>query len=135
MRSKEPVEAVLAFLEAINSADAEKLCALMTEDHVFVDGLGNRIEGKDSLRKGWAGYFRWFPNYHVSHEEVFSHGQIVAAFGTAEGTYAKNRRLTKENHWSVPAAWKAVVREGLIAEWHVYADNQPARKIMGMPNP
>jgi ketosteroid isomerase-like protein len=134
-RSKEPIETVLAFLEAINAADVEKICALMSEDHLFVDGLGNRIQGKESMRKGWTGYLRWCPDYRVSHDEIFSNGQIVAAFGSAEGTYAKDGKLAKENQWRVPAAWKAVVRDGQIAEWHVCADNQPARKIRGMPNP
>jgi len=31
----------------------------------------------------------------------------------------------------VPAAWLAVVKDGLVAEWRVYADNQPLRKLMG----
>ena len=44
-------------------------------------------------------------------------------------------QLPKENHWSAPAAWRAVVRDGLIAEWQVYADIQSARKIMGVQNP
>jgi len=134
MSTKEPVEAVLAFFNAINSADVEELCALMSEDHVFVDGLGNRMQGREAMRKGWVGYFQLFPDYRVSHEEIFSNGEIVAAFGSAEGTYAKDGKLPKENHWRVPAAWKAVVRDGFISEWHVYADNQPARKIMGLPN-
>jgi hypothetical protein len=43
--------------------------------------------------------------------------------------------LPKENHTSVPATWRAVVRDGLIAEWQVYADNQSARKITGVQNP
>jgi hypothetical protein len=41
----------------------------------------------------------------------------------------------KENHWSAPAAWRAVVRDRLIAEWQVYAGNQNARKFMGVQNP
>jgi len=135
MRSTAPVDVVLAFMECINVADVDGLCALMTEDHVFVDGLGNRIQGREAMRKGWAGYFRMFPDYRVSHSEVFSHGDVVASFGTAEATYAADGKLAKENHWSVPAAWRAVVRNGLIAEWQVYADNQAARKIMGLPNP
>ena len=135
MSSTSPVDAVLAFMDRINAADVEGLCALMTEDHLFVDGLGNRVHGREAMRKGWAGYFRMFPDYRVSHEEIFSHGDVVAAFGTAEGTYAVDGKLLKENHWSVPAAWRAVVHNGLIAEWQVYADNQAARKILGLPNP
>ena len=133
--SKEPVAVVLAFLDAINARDVEKLCALMSDDHIFVDGLGNQVWGKESMRKGWTGYFQWFPDYTVSHEEIFSQGQVVAVFGAAEGTYAVKGNLPKENHWTVPAAWKAVVQDGLVKEWHVYADNHAARKIMGWPNP
>ena len=33
--------------------------------------------------------------------------------------------------WEIPAAWKAVVRDGLVAHWQVFADNQPVRKLMG----
>jgi len=122
-------------MERINARDVEGLCALMSEDHVFVDGLGNRMQGREAMRKGWAGYFHMFPDYRVSHEEIFSQGDVVAAFGAAEGTYSVGGKLPKENHWSVPAAWRAVVRNGLIAEWQVYTDNQPARKILGAPNP
>jgi ketosteroid isomerase-like protein len=135
MGTREPVEVVLAFMDRINSRDVEGLCAWMTDDHVFVDGLGNRMQGREAMRKGWIAYFAWFPDYRVSHTEIFSDGSIVAAFGSAEGTYAVNGKLPKENHWSVPAAWKAIVRGGLIAEWQVYADNQAVRKIMGSPNP
>jgi ketosteroid isomerase-like protein len=135
MSRKLPVDTVLAFLEQINARNVDGLCALMTEDHVFVDGLGNRMQGREVMRNGWAGYFRMFPDYRVSHTDIFSEGDVVAAFGSAEGTLAVKEELPKENHWSVPAAWRAVVRDGLIAEWQVYADNQSARKIMGMQNP
>jgi ketosteroid isomerase-like protein len=135
MSNNEPIEVVLAFLDAINSRDVDKLCALMSADHVFVDALGNKVQGKESMRKAWAGYFQWFPDYRVSHEEIFSDGKLVAAFGSAEGTYAPKGNLAKQNHWNAPAAWKAVVEGGLVKEWRVYADNQAARKIMGAPNP
>jgi hypothetical protein len=38
--------------------------------------------------------------------------------------------LRPENHWTTPAAWRASIRDGLIAEWRVYADNEPIRQIM-----
>jgi ketosteroid isomerase-like protein len=135
MSNAAPIEVVLAFMEGINARDVDRLCALMTEDHVFVDGLGNRVQGRETMRKGWAGYFKMFPDYRVSHAEIFAQGNVVASFGSAEGTYAVEGKLSKENHWSAPAAWRAVVRDGLVAEWQVYADNQAARKIMGWPNP
>ena len=87
------------------------------------------------MRKGWAEYFRLFPDYRVSHTDIFSQGDVVAAFGSAEGTLAVKGELPKENHSSAPAAWRAVVRDGLITEWQVYADIQSARKIMAVQNP
>ncbi len=135
MRNDEPIAVVLAFLDAINSRNVDRLCALMSEDHVFLDALGNKVQGRESMRKAWTGYFQWFPDYRVSHEEIFSDGKLVAAFGSAEGTYAPKGNLVKENHWNAPAAWKAVVEGGLVKEWRVYADNQAARKIMGVSNP
>jgi ketosteroid isomerase-like protein len=135
MSSSGPIDVVLAFMEGINAWDVNKLCALMTQDHLFVDGLGNRMQSRETMRKGWTMYFHMFPDYRVSHAEIFSHGDMVAVFGSAEGTFAVEGKLPKENHWSAPAAWRAVVRGGLLAEWQVYADNQQVRKIMGMPNP
>jgi len=120
-----PVDTVLAFLEQINARNVDGLCTLMTDDHVFLDGLGNRMQGRKSMRKGWAAYFRMFPDYRVSHTDVFSQGDVVAAFGSAEGTLAVKGELP----------WSAVVRDGLIVEWQVYADNQSARKLMGVQNP
>lgn len=131
MDSPAPVGVALAFLDRINAHDVEGLCALMTEDHVFMDGLGTRSQGREQMRKGWTLYFSWFPDYRVSHEDVLSRDSTVLLTGSAEGTFSREGKMRAEDHWRVPAAWKAVVRDGRIAEWHVYADNQPARKIMG----
>jgi len=32
--------------------------------------------------------------------------------------------LKAENRWETPAAWRAVVEGGLVAEWRVYTDNE-----------
>lgn len=135
MKTRESAAVVLEFMDRINAADVDGLCRLMTEDHVFVDGLGNRFTGRESMRAGWKMYLSWFPDYRVSHEEIFQEHGSVAVIGAASGTYAVNGKLSKENHWQIPAAWKAVVREGQIAVWRVYCDNQPARKLMGDKNP
>jgi ketosteroid isomerase-like protein len=95
MSGKSPVDAVLAFLEQINAGNVDGLCALMTEDHLFADGLGNRMQGRESTRKGWAGYFRMFPDYRVPHAGVFSQRDVVAAFGSAEGTLSVKGQIMK----------------------------------------
>ena len=35
-----------------------------------------------------------------------------------------------ENRWKTPVALRAAVEDGLIAEWQVYADNEPIREKM-----
>jgi uncharacterized protein (TIGR02246 family) len=134
MADRDAMAVVLEFVEKINSGDVEKVAALMSEDHVFVDGLGNRVVGREKMRAGWRGYYQMVPDYKISHEEIFANGNVVAVFGTARGTdVAPGGAVKKENSWEVPAAWKAVVRNGEIAVWQVYADNQPVRKLMGAP--
>lgn len=135
MDSQQPVAIVLRFIDRINAADVDGLCALMTEDHVLIDGLGNRFAGRENLRPGWRSYLASFPDYRISHEEIFEGRGVVAVFGSASATYAVGGKLPKENHWEIPAAWKAIVRDGLIAEWRVYCDNQPARKLLGDKSP
>jgi ketosteroid isomerase-like protein len=130
-----PVNTMLAFLEQINARNVHGLCASMTDDHVFLDGLGNRMQGGESMRKGWAVNVACFLTIECHTRTFFSQGDVVAAFGSAEGTLAVKGELPKENHWSASPAWRAVVRDGLIAEWQVYADNQRARKTMGVQNP
>jgi ketosteroid isomerase-like protein len=48
-----PTEVVLDFLERINQHNADRLAELMTEDHVFIDSLGNTVSGREKMRHGW----------------------------------------------------------------------------------
>jgi uncharacterized protein (TIGR02246 family) len=125
-----PVELVLRFEHAINSRNPEAICSLMASDGEFIDSLGNRIQGAERLRSAWTGYFQMVPDYSISHSEIFADGNTVAIFGSAQGTFAKNGQLAKENFWKTPAAWRAVVKDNKIAVWQVFADNEPIRAIM-----
>jgi hypothetical protein len=75
---------------------------------------------------------RWFLDYLISHSFVLSDGETVAMFGTAQGTFSGGGPLKKENFWQTPAAWRAVVNNGKVALWQVFADNEPIREIMRM---
>jgi ketosteroid isomerase-like protein len=120
----------LAFIDQINSHDVPSLAALMTDDILFIDALGQVFHGRRQLEQGWRAYFKWFPDYSIEVEDTFSRGSVIALFGSAQGTYAVQGKLLTENHWKIPAAWKATVRDEHIAEWRVYADNEPVWKIM-----
>jgi uncharacterized protein (TIGR02246 family) len=125
-----PVETVIEFLDGINQHDADKLAELMAEDCLFVDSLGHEVRGCETMRGGWRGYFAFCPDYSVSYQEVLANGNKVAAFGTAGGTISANGELPEENKWRIPAAWLAVVEDGLVKEWRVYADNKPVYDII-----
>src|SRR5271169_226757 len=93
----------------INQRNPDRLAELMTEDHVFIDSLGNTVHGRETMRSGWRSYYAFCPDYWVSHEEVFSGGSRVAVFGAAGGTIAAPGAVAAQNRWRTPAAWFAVV--------------------------
>jgi len=126
------VAVALEFVNRINRHDVGGLAAIMSEDHRFIDGLGQAVDGRERMEKGWLGYFSWFPDYRIKVDDILSNGNVVALFGTAEGTFSVNGKLAAENHWKIPAAWKAVIRGEQVSEWSVYADNEPVWKVMGV---
>jgi ketosteroid isomerase-like protein len=128
-----PIEVVLQFEQRINSRSAEAVCALLTPDTVFIDSLGNKMQGTEKSRAGWEVYFKMVPDYLISHTEIFGQGDTVAIFGMAQGTYSKDGRILKENFWKTPAAWRAEVKDGKIAVWQVFVDNEPIREVMRRP--
>ena len=130
MKSSKTMEAVRAFVRAINSRDADQIALRMSEDHLFADSLGRRVRGREKMRRAWAGYFLFFPDYKISIAHALERRNLVALFGVAEATYSAGGDLRRANHWELPAAWRAVVRDGLVAEWQVYADNTPVLQIM-----
>lgn len=132
----ELVQAVAqAFVRAVNRHDVDALAELMTEDHCFIDSLGNAVHGRDKMRAGWGGYFRMVSDYSIAVEETYSSGAVVLLLGLAQGTFAPDGQLTEDNRWQTPLAIRASIKEGKIAEWRVYADNEPIRQLMAKPRP
>jgi uncharacterized protein (TIGR02246 family) len=118
------------FSLAINGQDPDKLAELMTPAHRFIDALGQAVEGREAMRAAWTGYFRMVPDYTITVEESFCLGQVVVMLGTAQGTYAPDGQLRAENRWQTPAAFRARIEDGKVAEWRVIADNEPMRQLM-----
>lgn len=94
----------------------------MTEDHTFVDSSGSIQSGRENMTAGWEEYFRMFPDYKIQVESILQDKAFVAVFGSASGTYNGKRGLVPENRIEMPAAWKAVVENGKVKLWQVYAD-------------
>jgi uncharacterized protein (TIGR02246 family) len=127
----ESAEAVAkGFMRAINRQDVNALAELMTEEHRFVDALGNVVEGRDRMRVSWGSYFDMVPDYTIAVDETHCDGPVVVMLGTAGGTFAAGGRLLSENRWQTPAVFRAQVNNDKVAEWRVYADNEPIRQII-----
>jgi limonene-1,2-epoxide hydrolase len=120
--NSEEVDAVAAFVAAINRHDIPGLSRLMAADHTFVDSTGRTQSGRENMAAGWTEYFKLFPDYQIHAERFLADKTIVAVFGSASGTYRGKRGLVAENRIAMPAAWKALVEHGRIKLWQVYAD-------------
>jgi hypothetical protein len=54
---------------------------------------------------------------------MFLKGDTVAALGFASATF-QGLSDRKGNYWHLPASWKAVIKNGKIYLWQVYADSK-----------
>ncbi|HML15612.1 MAG TPA: nuclear transport factor 2 family protein [Bryobacteraceae bacterium] len=111
------------WLAAINGHDVEALVELMTPDFVFVNSVGNRVDGARAMEPGWRNYFTMCPDYWIRTDLIMSDGDTLLLAGEAGGTI-------DGQPWETPAAWKAVTRGAAVAEWRVFADNKPVYEIL-----
>lgn len=117
------ISVVKSFISHINSINIDGVVSFMSDDHTFIDAHGNQIIGKEKMKAGWLGYFDWFPDYKIEVEQMFEDGNTVAIFGFASGTF-KGLSDNPDAHWRLPASWRAVVENGKIKIWQVYADTK-----------
>jgi ketosteroid isomerase-like protein len=127
-----PAEVAAAFVARINEHDLVGLSELMTDDHVFIDALDNRVAGRAAMRSAWEQYFALVPDYWIKVDKTLQDAGVVALFGVAGGTYGGGSSGGQKGPWQIPAAWLAETRDGQVAMWRVYADNLPIRRLMGV---
>jgi len=122
--------AATQFVKRINAHDVDGLIELMTPDHIFVDSLGER-SSRPAIENGWRRYFEMVPDYWVRIERRIMAGDTTILIGSAGGTYAaKGAPRKSKDRWETPAVWIARTRRGKVAEWRIYADNEPIRARM-----
>jgi len=125
---------VLDFIDAINSSNVEGIIDLMTDDHAFIDSQGNKTTGKDKLKQAWTGYFGLFPDYRIEIKETLEKGSLICILGFASGTYKNLHDENNSNHWRIPAAWTAIIKDNKVLSWQVYADNLIVMDIINKNN-
>jgi len=114
---------VLNFIDAINSADVDRMCDLMSIDHQFTDSQDHKITGKENMRQAWIAYFSLFRDYKIVATDIFEKEGLVCVLGYASATYMNLINENNSNYWRIPAAWRAFVKDDHIKDWQVYADN------------
>jgi ketosteroid isomerase-like protein len=122
---------VVAFIDAINAHDVDRIVALCTSDHQFVDAFG-AVMPAEQLRAGWDGYFKFMPRYGIEREDMICHDDLVAVFGYAWGGLDVDPGGSRQ--WRRPAAWRARVRDGQVALWQVYVDTKIVFDLLASGN-
>ena len=125
-------EIVLAFVKAINDHDVDEIYNLISEDHIFIDGSGEKHVGKINMKEGWKNYFDMFPDYSVDITDIIEDNLVIGFFGYASATCKIAKDKINSNFWKTPAAWKAIVENEKIKHWQVYCDYTRLIEIMKM---
>ena len=123
-------EIVEAFVDAINGGRPERIVPLMDRNGVFIDSLGNRIEGREALLAGWRAYLALFPDYRIEIDGMLVDEGQVMLHGRAGGTLHRGGRAVEGGAWRTPAAWRAVTDAKRVLLWQVYADNKPVYALL-----
>ncbi len=117
---------IVLFIEAINAHDVALLADLMSENHTFVDASGTQRSGRDTVTSGWRAYHNMFPDYRLHVDSIIQDGPVFAIFGTTSATY-------RGHVLGGPTAWKAVVEQGRVKVWQVYADYTETWRVLKAP--
>lgn len=115
-------EIVISFIKAINDHDVDKIYDLMSDDHIFIDGVGDKHFGKFGMKEGWSQYYEMFPDYRVEITDILENESIIGLFGYASGTYKNIQNELNSNYWRTTGAWKAIVEKNKVKYWQVFCD-------------
>lgn len=91
------VEFLQAFADAFNRHDADALMTFMTEDCVFEisygpEVCGQRFEGQEAVRKGFAGVWKTYPDAQWRQPTHFVAGTRGVSEWTFTGTDKEGRK-------------------------------------------
>jgi limonene-1,2-epoxide hydrolase len=121
MNELSPSSAVLKFVEFINEANLEGIASLTAEEYTFTDVAGDVyiFRGAEAIKASWDEYLSAYPNYKIHVHRVLAGGNGVAIIGRTTGSHVAPEIEEKET-----VLWTAEVRDGLVAEWRIYSDQE-----------
>jgi ribosomal protein S18 acetylase RimI-like enzyme len=112
----------LKFNECITNRDIGGLSNMMTENHVFIDMVNNRIGGKmNCIVHAWKPFFALYPNYQNIFENIVVRDTAVIMQG-----YSVCSEETLNN---CHAIWVAEIVNNKVALWQIYSDTKENREM------
>lgn len=118
----------LAFVQAMNQHDLEKMAALLSDDHVFTGAYGEQAKGRESVLKGWAEYFEAFPDYSFELEEVLLAPNGTMIHGWSTGTSLAAVRTGRT--FRVPSVFRIKIKDEKIQHWRIFTDTMLPSEIL-----
>ena len=118
-----PESIVERFNDAISAHDITALGALMSDDHVFVDSVGGRVDDHAACIEAWRSFFAAFPDYRNVFDRIEATAGTVVALGRSE---------CQSPELDGPALWRAIVVDAAVREWRVYDDTPENRRELGV---
>jgi ketosteroid isomerase-like protein len=129
--SQENVEAVRAAMEAFNRRDGKAFGALLTKDAEIMPVRavleGTAYRGPDAASQYCAAVDESWDSLRWEVEEIRASGSWVLALGRIRG-----RGRGTGAAIDVRAGWVARFRDGLVANFHTYADRAEALEAVGL---
>jgi ketosteroid isomerase-like protein len=119
---------VKEFVEAINNGDILLIERMLSEKHIFVDSDDTELYGKKRVLIAWKKYFEKFDTYTIKIDKYYIKEDTVVIIGEVSGFIRGEDKADK--FWKIPAAWKALIEENKIKQWHTYADSKPIWDIL-----
>jgi ketosteroid isomerase-like protein len=120
MQSSDVVE---QFNSHINNRDADGLGSLMSDDHEFIDTVGNVERGRAHCLDLWRGFFAQFPDYRNTFLELTERDDLVLIVGYSTCSL---------DALNGPAIWTARVGGNTVTQWRVYHDTSETRQALGL---
>jgi ketosteroid isomerase-like protein len=124
MDIQDPLGTVLRFNHFINTQDLTGLNEMMTEDHAFIDSVGEIERGRKAMIQAWKTFFTLYPSYRNVFQQVTVEGDRVTMLGRSH--------CQEEPILDGPAIWTAHIRDNLVTEWRVYDDTPENRRTLGL---
>ncbi|KAF0109363.1 MAG: hypothetical protein FD163_880 [Hyphomonadaceae bacterium] len=115
MNLEEATSIIIEFNNCITTKNLHVMAELLSDDHQFIDAVGNVISGKRQCLQAWQQFFELFPDYQNQFDEISFDGDYFVIHG---------RSICADARLAGAAKWKAKVKDQCVTEWQVLATDQ-----------